>query len=194
MGPDAEAKILNFTRLHAVSNRPHPSRNGHARARQASADLLGEIDQIFDRRARSLHEAAEQHAQVDAERARTQEEFSAACSAEIRPAMQAFLDRIRKRGGGGFVEEREANAADGVAPGITLWMSLFGDIIGSPHPDQHPFLQLDLDAAQRQVLVAAGHMWQGRDTSGRVGSWDLAEITSDTVTEELLAVLRKAAG
>jgi len=137
--------------------------------------------------------SVERQSDAGTERARLQAEFSAVCSQQILPAMQAFLERLRMNGGGGLVEEHDGVEGAGVAPRVRLWMSLSGEIIGRPRQDQHPFLELDFDVAQQQVNVAEGDMWKGHGTSGPVGVWIASEITSEIVTESLIDVLRRAA-
>ncbi len=122
-----------------------------------------------------------------------QEEFSAVCAHEVRPAMQAFLDRLRVNGGGGLLEERADVQGAGVGARIRLWMSLSGELLGRPRQDQHPYFQLDLDVVGQQVNLVEGDMWKGRGTSGPVGSWIASEITGAMVTQSLLEVLRRAA-
>lgn len=192
MGPDPEAQILTFTR-----SGPHPSQTTSRQTRRVdvgrtSADLHAEIDHIFDQHARVLDEC-ETASLGDDEWQRAQEEFSAVCGKEIRPAMQTFVDHLRMRGGGGVVEEREGDQGVSVGSRITAWISLSGDIVGRPRTNHNPFLQLDLDITQRRVHVTEGNVTQRRGTSGRVGSWNPAEITNDSVTEALVSVLRKAA-
>ena len=115
------------------------------------------------------------------------------CAGEIRPAMQAFLDRLRLNGGGGLLEERGGVAGAGVSPRARLWMSLSGELIGRPRRDQHPYLQLDFDVSHKRVSVEEGDVWKGHGTSGPAGAWVPSEITGDTVTKALLGVLRRAA-
>jgi hypothetical protein len=158
-----------------------------------STDELDEVDRIFETRLRTLRQSEDRRSQVDVERVRLQKEFSALCATTVRPAMQAFLERLRFNGGGGLLEERTDVQGAGVAARIRLWISLSGELIGRPRQDQHPFLQLDLDVVEQRVTVVEGDMWKGHGTSGPVGTWVASEITPAMVTESLIDVLRRAA-
>ncbi len=186
MGPDHVGQILNF---------PTSQDNSGADTESArpSPDLLHEVDRIFETRAHGLSHSVERQSQIDTENIRLHDEFTSVCATTIRPAMQAFLERLRANGGGGLLEERSGVHGAGVAPRITLWMSLKGELIGRPRRDQHPFLQLDFDAAQHQVVLVEGDMWKGHGASGPVGTWSTSEITGSLVTASLLDVLRRAA-
>jgi hypothetical protein len=124
------------------------------------------------------------------------DDFAAACTAEVRPAMTAVLDRLRQLGGGGLVEEHSGNEARFRNPCITLWMSLKGEITGEPRLDRHPYLQLEADVDRRKVQVDEGDMWRGSGghSSGRVAAWEVGELTRERVINELLAVARRASG
>jgi hypothetical protein len=193
MGPDRTGQILNFPAPAVVSDDLPLSESSTRSTETASTDLLAEVDQIFAMRSQGLKRSADRKSQADTEVTRLQEEFSVVCEEEIRPAMQAFLERLRINGGGGLLEARAGVHGAGVAPRVVLWMSLSGDLIGRPRRDQHPYLQLDYDIARKRVNVAEGDMWKGHGTSGPVGTWIPSEITGDTVTKSLLGVLRRAA-
>jgi hypothetical protein len=124
------------------------------------------------------------------------EDFAAACATEVRPAMEAVLERLRQLGGGGLVEEHPGGEARFHNPRLALWMSLKGEIVGEPRLDRYPYLQLEADVEKRKVQVDEGDMWRGAGghSSGRVGAWDVAELTGDRITKELLAVAGRAAG
>jgi hypothetical protein len=124
------------------------------------------------------------------------EDFAAACATEVRPAMDAVLERLRQLGGGGLVEEHPGGEARVHNPRLALWMSLKGEIVGEPRLDRYPYLQLEADVEKRKVQVDEGDMWRGAGghSSGRVGAWDVAELTRDRITKELLAIAGRAAG
>ena len=197
MGPDQVGQILKFPtspanseslpRIGAMAPNPETAAAG------SSSDVLDEIDRIFEMRTRGLNHTDERQSQIDSEKARLQEEFAAVCALTVRPAMQAFLERLRVNGGGGLLEERSGVQGAGVAARITLWMSLEGELIGRPRRDQHPYFQLDFDADHQQVILVEGDMWKGHGTSGPAGTWTASEITGALVTESLLHVLRRAA-
>jgi hypothetical protein len=121
-------------------------------------------------------------------------EFTAVCDREIRPAMQAVLERLTSDGGGGIIEEHPGGEARFANHSLTLWMSLEGEIQGEPRPDRHPYLRVDAVSASREVRVFEGDMWRGAggNRSGPTGTWKLSEITKDGVTKELLAIARRA--
>ena len=121
MGPDSIGQILSFPKPVGSEDLPVPP---------SSNDPLDEIDEIFATRLQGLDQSGESQSRAQSERTRLQEEFAAVCGEEIRPAMQAFLERLRQNGGGGLLEEREGVEGAGVAPRIRLWMSLSGEIIG----------------------------------------------------------------
>lgn len=82
----------------------------------------------------------------------------------------------------------------------TFWMSLEGDIVGGPHADRNPHLQLDADAGRRDVKTTEVDKWCDGDrgfsclgSSGPKGVWQLAEVTAERVTRELVDILRVAA-
>jgi hypothetical protein len=184
MGPDSIGQILSFPKSVGAGDLSGPS---------SSNDPLDEVDEIFAIRSQGLDQSAESQSQARSERTRLQEEFAAVCGEEIRPAMQAFLERLRQNGGSGLLEERDGIEGAGVAPRIRLWMSLSGEIIGRPRRDQHPYLQLDFDIIKRRVMVAEGDVWRGHGSSGQVGTWNASEITGDMVVRSLVGVLRRAA-
>jgi len=158
-----------------------------------TTDLLEQVDEVFRVRAQQLQASAEQQARAGSTQARLHDDVAALCTQEIRAAMEAFLVRLRTNGGGGLLEERAGIAGTGVAPRMRLWMSLSGEILGRPRQDRNPYLQLDFEMTTRQITVAEGDMWQGHGAAGRVGAWDVSEVTNVLVTRALLAVLQRAA-
>jgi hypothetical protein len=122
------------------------------------------------------------------------EDFATACETEVKPAMKAVLDRLSQLGGGGLIEEHPGGEARFRNPRLGLWMSLKGEIVGEPHLDRYPYLQLEADVEALKVQVDEGDMWRGAggNSTGRAGTWDLADLTRRRVTEELLAVAQRA--
>jgi hypothetical protein len=122
------------------------------------------------------------------------EDFATACETEVKPAMKAVLERLSQLGGGGLIEEHPGGEARFRNPRLGLWMSLKGEIVGEPHLDRYPYLQLEADVETLKVQVDEGDMWRGAggNSTGRAGTWDLADLTGRRVTEELLAVAQRA--
>jgi hypothetical protein len=123
------------------------------------------------------------------------EDFATACETEVKPAMAAVLERLCQLGGGGLIEQHPGGEARFRNPRLALWMSLKGDIVGEPHLDRYPYLQLEADVEALKVQVDEGDMWRGAggNSTGRAGTWDIVDLTRRRVTEELLAVARRAA-
>ncbi len=162
----------------------------------ASEDPLAEIDHLLQKRLDDERRAAAHSAQVRTDRSDFSTGFTSVCEQQVRPSMEAILERLRRNGGGGVIEEGAEDVSRHRRHRLTLWMSLSGEIEGSPRQDRHPYLQLDADVDKRSVVVSEGDMWQGHggNRSGKVGEWRLAEITAPLVTEEALAVLRRSVG
>jgi hypothetical protein len=120
--------------------------------------------------------------------------FAEACDKEVRPAMDAVLLRLQRGGGGGVIE---AQIGDDRYPDarLRLWMSLEGEITGPPHPDRHPYLQLDADADERRINVTEGDMsdQSGAPTSRRTDRWTISDLTGERVTREILSIVRRSA-
>jgi hypothetical protein len=163
-------------------------------ASATSNDPLVLIDQLMRARRDEDQETADRAAQVLADRSEFSDEFVRVCDAQVRPAMEAVLERLRHNGGGGVVEERAEDSARNQTHRLTLWMSFSGEIVGTPRPDRHPYLQLDATVAKRVVTVSEGDMWQGRGggRSGKTGEWELSEITTAQVTATILEIIRRA--
>lgn len=157
-------------------------------------DPLAEIDAIVDEVVRRDHQTAQQAANARDEMEKFTSAFKAACQAHIRPAMEAVIERLRQRGGGGIIEEHPGGEARYRYPCIILWMSLQGDIMGEPRPDREPYMQLEADVASREVQVSEGDMWLGAGGhhSGRTDKWQLSDLTQARIIEELVAIARRA--
>jgi len=122
------------------------------------------------------------------------DDFATACESEVKPAMNAVLERLRQVGGGALVEEHPGGEARFTKPRIALWMSLEGEV-GAPRLDRYPYLLLEADIDSRTVQVDEGDMWRGAggNCSGRVGVWEVPELTRERVIRELLAIAQRAA-
>jgi hypothetical protein len=191
MGPDPVGQILKFPAAPRLSEDPRPNASGEDTA--TSSDLLGEVDDIFEMRSRGLSLSGERASQIAGERARLQEEFLSVCATIVRPAMVAFLERMRRNGGGGLLEEHSGVQSAGVAARIRLWMSLSGEFLGRPRRDQHPYVQLDLDVVQQRVSLIESDAGTTHEDSGPVATWIASDITGTMVTQSLIDVLRRAA-
>lgn len=157
-------------------------------------DALGQIDTILaDRAERDRSSAVAVASMVESQQAFLSD-FATACREQVRPAMEAVLDRISADGGGGSIEEHPGGGTRFYTPRLTLWMSLQGDIVGTARPDRHPYLQLDADLLKQEVRVTEGDMWcgSGGGHSGPTGAWQIAEITQEIVARELVAILRRS--
>jgi hypothetical protein len=157
-------------------------------------DPLAEIDRLMQKRSADEQRSTERSAQLSADRSEFSTAFVKLCEEVIRPAMEAILERLRRNGGGGVIQERPEES-DRSSHRLILWMSLAGEIVGTPREDRHPYLRLDADVGKRSVTVSEGDMWQGRSgRSGRIGEWQLPEITPARVTGEVLDILRRSFG
>jgi hypothetical protein len=160
----------------------------------ASGDPLAEIDQLIQNKRGEEQKAADRSAQLQTDRSDFAAEFTSVCEEQVRPAMEAILQRLRRNGGGGVIDERPENVGQHHTHRLTLWMSFSGEITGAPRQDRHPYLQLDADIDKRSVAVSEGDMWQGQggNRSGKFADWQLVEITAPRVTQEILAIIRRA--
>ena len=157
-------------------------------------DPLAEIDQLMQNRLRREKETADRGVQLLAARADFAAAFDKVCAQQVRPAMETILERLRSNGGGGVIDERPEDISQHHTHRLTLWMSFMGEINGAPRQDRHPYLQLDAEVDKRSVTISEGDMWQGHsgNRSGKSAEWQLEEITAGRVTQELLAIIRRA--
>jgi hypothetical protein len=158
-------------------------------------DLLAGFGPILAAVAQRDDNAAEVSAdRFDAGR-KFSDDFATACAREVRPAMDAVVERLRQLGGDGLVEEHPGGEARFRSPRLALWMSLKGEIVDEPRLDRYPYLLFEADVEARKVQVDEGDMWRGAggNTSRRVGAWDVSELTRQRVTEALLEIARRAA-
>jgi hypothetical protein len=161
----------------------------------SATDPLAGLDPILAAVAQRDRDAAEITAdRLDAGQ-KFLDDFATACATEVRPAMDAVLERLRQLGGGGLIEEHPGGEARFRSPRLALWMSLKGEMVGEPRLDRFPYLLFEADVQGRKVQVDEGDMWRGAGghTSGRVGVWQISDLTRQRVTEELLAIARRAA-
>jgi hypothetical protein len=155
-------------------------------------DALEGIDQILEywsdqRRAFAAREAAS-----EASRLLFVRQAVEIADHVVRPAMEAALARLARDGGGGRIEERHGDATHSLR--LILWMSLDGDVAGTPRQDRNPYLQFDIDVATRRVDVWEGDMWEKQGSSRPSSPLQLSEITAESVTRRAIDILRRAAG
>ncbi len=160
-----------------------------------AADPLVEIESILAALNREDQLSAESASRSLQARQDFFDEFHAVCRTEVRPAMEAVLERLRQYGGDGLIEEHPGGEARVSTPRLTLWMSLQGEISGAPRLDRHPYLQLDADVDNGMIRLTEGDNWQGHGTShgGSAGNWKPADVTRALVIEELLGIVRRSA-
>lgn len=171
-----------------------PARPAAGSPNPAAADPLSEIDRLMERRSADEQRSKEESAEASTARSAFSLEFATACDDCIRPAMERVIERLRQNGGGGVIDERAEDRERHRAHRLTVWMSLHGEINGTPREDRLPYLRLDADANRAVVTLSEGDMWQGRPghRSGKVGERQLSEITPALLTAEMLAVLRRS--
>ena len=173
---------------------PTNSENLGAAEPTAGGDPLAEFDEIVEWVTQNDRQLADRDRRKRAEEQAFLVAFQLACQAEVRPAMETVLDRLRRDGGGGLIEEHPGGEARYRHPCLILWMSFQGEIVGEPRPDREPYLQLEADVVRRDIQVSEGDMWRGAGgmRSGRVGHWELSELSKHRITDELLAIARRA--
>jgi hypothetical protein len=157
-------------------------------------DALAEIDEITAALSKSERHEAEEHERVAAAHAEFSAEFTRRFESEARPAMDAILERLRTDGGGGVIVERVADPSRLFPHRFTLWMSLDGEIEGTPRQDRHPYLQLDADVSGARVGVFEGDLWRDRPggSSGKVTDWTLEQMDAIHVEQEAIGILRRS--
>jgi hypothetical protein len=162
-----------------------------ATAPEESVDLK-EIDQVLASWSDQRQAFMARQAAAEASRQLFLRQAAEIADHVIRPAMEATLDRLNRDGGGGRIEERARDDTHSLR--LILWMSLEGDLAGTPRQDRNPYLQLDIDVATRQVDVWEGDMWQKQGSSRATAPWHLSEITAGSVTLRAIDILKRAAG
>jgi hypothetical protein len=156
-----------------------------------SEDPLVQIDRVLDGWSSRERAFAEQNASAKAKKAKFLQDFESISQQVIRPTMEAVIQRLRKDGGDGIIQERGSDASQ--SPRMILWMSLAGEVSSAPHQDRNPFLQLDVDETHCRVDVWEGDMWEKQGNSGAVAPWELTEISPESITERIIGILQRAA-
>jgi hypothetical protein len=172
----------------------------HSKDPISSEDPLDQIGQIVSDHASILREITERATQLEVHQRAFVEEFTKKCEADIIPAMEAILTRLRAGGGGGAVEYEPRGGISSRYPRITIWLSLEGEVRGNPSQDRVPYLQLDANPRPMKVEISEGDIWQsgptwkdpGKHRAGFVGVWDLEELTQTAIIEEVRGILERA--
>lgn len=161
----------------------------------SSDDPLAPIDEIEQRWLDGERFQAEEMDRVLAARSEFSADFARRFEEDVRPAMDAIIERLQADGGGGVILERPADEGRHFTHRFTLWMSLLGEIKGTPREDRHPYLRLDADVDKRSVEVWEGDFWRNRHggTSRKVAEWTLEEMDGTHVEREAIEVLRRSA-
>ena len=149
------------------------------------------IDEILGHWADRERKWDEERLELKAERERFLLDFEEIARTTIKPAMEAVVQRLQKDGGGGTVWDGESQTTG--RPRLILWMSLEGEITGTPRQDRNPYLQLDANVIYRRIDLWEGDMWQKLGTSRATSPWQLSEITSESITERIVGILERAA-
>ena len=181
-GSDAVGQSLHIKEKHAAVPGSEES---------APEPLVSEIDEILEDWSDRQREWAETQQKAESERERFLRDFAEISEKTIRPAMESIIRRLEEDGGGGTIWEGDSKRTE--RPRLILWMSLKGDIGGTPRQDCDPYLQLDANAASRRVDVWKGDMWQKQGTSRATSPWELGEISSEVIIERVVGILTRAA-
>jgi hypothetical protein len=163
----------------------------HNAAAAESEDPLVQIDQVLNGWSSRERALVEKDADAKARKEEFLQEFESISQQVIRPSMDAVIERLRKDGGDGLIQERGSDASH--SPRLILWMSLAGEVSSQPRQDRNPFLQLDVDVTRCRVDVWEGDMWEKQGNSGAVAPWELTEISPESVTERIIGILQRAA-
>ena len=161
-----------------------PNRNG-------IEDSGAVIDEILDHWAGRERKWAEERLETKTARERFLQDFKEISQNTIKPAMEAVVQRLEKDGGGGIVWDGESRTTH--RPRLILWMSLEGEITGTPRQDRNPYLQLDANVIYRRIDVWEGDMWEKLGTSRATSPWELSQISSESITERIMGILEQAA-
>ena len=151
---------------------------------------LIEIDGIVDQWSHLRQEAAEERVRTENEIEQFFHEFQHLTISVIRPTMERAIERLRKDGGDGLIEEGNLNVLH--RPRVVLWMSMEGEIAAHPRQDLNPFLRFDADAVHRCIDVWEGDMVAREGTSRPTAPLAMSDVTSEAVMERIVEVLRRA--
>jgi hypothetical protein len=122
------------------------------------------------------------------------DDFTSTCEQNVRPVMQEVRERLQRNGGGAIIDGRSDGDSPTPNPRLTMWMSLDGDILDGPQPEQHPHHQFEADITRTQVHISESGTKSstGSDNGNLKLTWQLSEVTRDRVARELLAILQRS--
>jgi hypothetical protein len=161
----------------------------------SSDDPLAQIDEIERSWIDGERHRAEEAERVVAASSAFSADFTRRFEDDVRPAMEAIIERLQADGGGGVILERAADESRHFTHRFTLWLSLLGEIKGIPREDRYPYLRLDADVDKRCVEVWEGDLWRNRrgGTSRKVAVWTLQEMDGPHAEREAIEILRRSA-
>jgi hypothetical protein len=166
--------------------------------KSVDSEPLAEIDAVLVEMMQNSRLAASHLAERAAHErdARQQflDDFESTCEQSVRPMMQEVRERLQRNGGGAIIDGRAGGDGLVLNPRLTMWMSLDGDILDGPQPEQHPHLQFEADITRTQVHISESgtRSSAGPDNGDLKLTWQLSEVTRDRVARELLAILQRS--
>lgn len=153
-------------------------------------DPVGGIDRILEAWGERQDEYAKRADEAQAGRQAFLSAFRELMGRVIKPTMEGIVQRLQEDGGDGAIWEGDSEAMH--RPRVILWMSLKGKISGPPRQDRNPYLQLDVDLAQRRIDVWEGDMWENSGVSRATSPWDLGDITPQKINRAVMRILDRA--
>lgn len=162
------------------------------------SEPLTEIDEVLmgmmQDSQRSARHTAEHAAHDRDTRQQFLDDFDTTCREIVRPVMQEVRERLQHNGGGALIDGRPGDNGPESNPRLTMWMSLDGDILEGPRPEQHSYLRFEADVSHHEVHISEPDRMSGVGYAYRdlERTWQLSEVTRDLVARELLAILQRA--
>jgi hypothetical protein len=147
------------------------------------------VDTLLEKYARQQEERIARARTADLERLRFSQAADCTFERIVHPALTEIAAHLNRHGGGGLVEECAAEGRHGRR--VTLWMSLEGPVATPPRVDRNPYIQLEVDVPWRRVSVWEGDMWNNHGASRRTEPFSLEQVTTATVTQRTVQVLRR---
>lgn len=187
-GPHEDNERSGATESHVTSGQANSPADGVKPGTEE--DPLIEIDKIVDRWSHLRQETVDERARAEIETEHFLGKFQAITKSVIRPTMETAIERLRKDGGDGLIEEGSLNVLH--KPRVVLWMSMEGEIVGRPRQDLNPFLRFDADTVHGRIDVWEGDMVARQGTSRPMSPLSMSDVTSESVMERIVEVLRRA--